>query len=104
MAEFRSQMTDEVQQRLRRKESFLVLDVRELDEWVYGHIPQAKHIPLMELPERMNELDRKQEIVVVCHSGGRSYQACQYLAHHGYNVINMLGGMSAWRGDIEAGE
>ncbi len=104
MADFRSQMADEVVQRIRKKEAFTVLDVRELDEWMNGHIGDAKHIPLMEIPDRMNELDKKEEIVVVCHSGGRSYQACQYLAHHGYNVINMLGGMSAWRGDVEVGE
>lgn len=104
MAEFRSQIADEVLQRLESKESFMILDVRELDEWESGHIPNAKHIPLMEIPTRIKELDPDQEIVVVCHSGGRSHHACEYLSHMGYNVINMLGGMSIWRGDLEFGE
>lgn len=104
MAEFRSQMVDEVLQRLTRKEAITILDVREHDEWESGHIPNAKHIPLMELPSRLAELNPDEEIVVVCHSGGRSHHACEYLAHMGYNVVNMLGGMSVWRGDQEFGE
>ncbi len=104
MAQFRSQMTDEVRQRLARNEKFTVLDVREHSEWISGHIPNAKHIPLMELPTRIAELNKADEIVVVCHSGGRSYNASEYLAQMGYNVVNMLGGMSAWRGDVVFGE
>lgn len=104
MAQFRSQMTDEVVQRLAQKEAIVILDVREQDEWESGHIPDAKHIPLMELPTRLEELNPEDEIIVVCHSGGRSHHACEYLAHMGYNVVNMLGGMSVWRGDIELGE
>jgi len=104
MHSFRTQLPDEVEQRLKNNESFDILDVREIDEWVSGHIPVAKHIPLGELPERYNELDRSKEIVIVCHSGGRSALACEFLAQAGFNVVNMLGGMSCWRGEVEFGE
>lgn len=104
MASFRSQMADEVKQRLQNKEAFQILDVREIDEWVAGHIPGAIHIPLLELPSRLQELDPNMEYVVVCHSGYRSAHACQFLAQHGYDVVNLLGGMSVWNGDIVYGE
>jgi rhodanese-related sulfurtransferase len=86
----------EVQQRLAKQEKLVVIDVREDFEWVRGHIPQAKHIPLSELPDRMNELDPNLETILVCHSGNRSNKACDYLHEHGYRVVNMSGGMSNW--------
>lgn len=103
MANFRSQIADEVKQRLQKKERFQILDVREIDEWVFGHIPGAKHIPLLDLPSRLHELDPNTEYVVVCHSGYRSAHACQFLAQQGFDVVNMIGGMSVWNGDIAFG-
>ncbi|WP_270168227.1 rhodanese-like domain-containing protein [Paenibacillus sp. SYP-B4298] len=103
-ATVRLQLPFEVKDRLQRGERFILLDVREQEEWEYdGHIPQATHIPLGELETRHHELDSKEEIVVVCRSGGRSGRACEYLASLGYRVINMPGGMTAWQGPIQYG-
>lgn len=76
-----------------------VLDVREDDEWAAGHIEGALHIPLMELPARAGELAEAAPVqtLVVCKVGGRSAQACAYLAQQGYEVVNLDGGMLDWQ-------
>ncbi len=72
-----------------------VLDVREPEEWVAGHIEGAQHIPLREVPERLGELPAGQTLVV-CKVGGRSAQAVAYLAQIGHEVVNLDGGMLDW--------
>lgn len=92
--------TQEVKRRLEQGEPLQIVDVRELDEWMSGHIPGAKHIPLGSLFERHKELGAQQEIIVVCRSGNRSGLACEFLESFGYHVSNMLGGMLEWDGDV----
>lgn len=76
----------------------VVLDVREPDEWAAGHAPGAVHIPLGELPERVGELPETDDALpIVCRSGGRSGRAVQWLAAQGFDVVNVDGGMRAWR-------
>jgi len=76
-------------------EGLHVLDVREDDEWAFGHIARAQHIPLMELPGRLGELPHEQ-MLVVCKVGGRSAQATAYLVQNGYDAVNLDGGMLDW--------
>jgi rhodanese-related sulfurtransferase len=78
--------------------------VREQEEWESGHIPGARHIPLGTLNERHQELDTKQETIIVCRSGNRSGMACEFLESLGYNVVNMQGGMMSWDGKVEYGK
>ncbi|MBO1515491.1 rhodanese-like domain-containing protein [Metabacillus bambusae] len=78
-----------------------IVDVREVDEVVAGKIPGAIHIPLGLLEFRMHELDKSNEYIMVCRSGGRSGHASQFLETHGFTVINMTGGMLAWEGETE---
>ncbi|EDL66791.1 rhodanese-like domain-containing protein [Bacillus sp. SG-1] len=78
-----------------------IIDVRETDEVAQGKIPGAVNIPLGLVEFRMNELDKSKEYIMVCRSGGRSGQACQFLENQGYKVINMTGGMLAWEGKTE---
>ena len=74
-----------------------LLDVREPDEWVAGHAPGAVHLPLMDIPARLEEVPRDGTVVVVCRMGGRSAQAVAYLMQNGYdNVVNLDGGMRDW--------
>lgn len=76
----------------------LLLDVREPDEWAAGHAPGAVHIPLGEIPTRLDELPETDEpLAVVCRSGGRSQRAVQWLVQQGFDVVNVEGGMRAWR-------
>ncbi len=74
----------------------LLLDVRELEEWVAGHAPDARHIPLGDLPSRVGEIPRERQVVAVCRSGGRSARATAWLAQQGYDAVNLDGGMTAW--------
>ncbi len=92
----------EVHKRL-EKEALFLLDVREQDEWEDGHIEGARHIPLGELGERMGELPRDKELILVCRSGNRSGLACEYMESIGYDVTNMVGGMLAWPGKVKTG-
>lgn len=87
----------EVKRRLAGGERLNVIDVREDEEVAAGIIPGAKHIPLGQLPERHGEIERTDEIVLVCRSGNRSGRACDYLNSLGFaGLKNMSGGMLAW--------
>jgi rhodanese-related sulfurtransferase len=77
----------------------VLLDVREQDEWNAGHAPGAVHIPLSDLPARYGELDADAQILVMCHSGGRSARATQWLNDAvGFEATNLDGGIVAWAG------
>ena len=92
---------EEVEARLSSGQSLDIIDVREVEEVQTGKIPTAVNIPLGLLEFRMNELDKSKEYIVVCHAGGRSARAVQFLESQGYNVTNMNGGMLEWEGKTE---
>ncbi|RLP97372.1 rhodanese-like domain-containing protein [Geobacillus stearothermophilus] len=91
----------EVEERLRAGESLHIIDVREPEEVAAGKIPGAVNIPLGLIEFRMHELDKNEEYILVCRSGGRSGRATEFLDSRGYRVINMTGGMLAWEGPVE---
>jgi len=72
-----------------------VLDVREEYEFVGGRVPQAHHIPMNEVPVRLDELP-KARINVICQSGHRSRAITDYLRGQGYDAVNVAGGTGAW--------
>jgi len=74
-----------------------VLDVREAAEFATGHVPGAVSMPLALIPLRDNEIPSARSVYVVCETGGRSAQAAMFLARKGVEVVNVLGGMTAWR-------
>lgn len=79
--------------------SMKVLDVRTPGEFEAGHL-DAIHIPLQELPQRVEELSSLQgtSFAVVCRSGGRSSSAVQWLHANGFDgATNVRGGMQAWK-------
>jgi len=74
-----------------------VVDVREPEEWAAGHAPGAVHLPLGDLPARIDELpETPASLAVVCRSGGRSGRAVEWLVQQGFDVVNVDGGMQAW--------
>ena len=73
-----------------------LLDVREPDEWRAGHVDGSLHIPLGQLPARLPEVPRDRPLVAMCRVGARSGHAAAFLAHHGYEVANLDGGLEAW--------
>ncbi len=81
----------------KQKKDLLVLDVREPSEFEADNM-NGKLIPLGQLPDRLDELDREQLMIVHCKSGGRSSRAVAYLMGEGFkNVKNLKGGITAWR-------
>ncbi|MEU8895151.1 rhodanese-like domain-containing protein [Nocardia sp. NPDC048505] len=75
----------------------ILLDVREDDEWELGHAPGAIHIPMVDVPARLDELEFDVDLYVVCRQGGRSIEVARYLAHVGFDAIQVSGGMVAWQ-------
>ncbi|MFC4386423.1 sulfurtransferase TusA family protein [Gracilibacillus marinus] len=81
---------------------FTILDVREEAEYAFGHIHGAISIPLGELEDRINEINKDKDVYVVCRTGSRSDLAAQKLQEQGFqHVKNVLPGMSEWQFDIE---
>ncbi len=81
----------------------LLLDVRNLDEWHIWHLPDALLIPLSELPDRLGELDRDQEIVIYCRTGVRSVWAANFLLDRGYlKPVNLTGGVHLWSDQVDS--
>ncbi len=84
--------------RLEKGNGLLVIDVRNDDEFLAGHVPGARHLMGGQLPERLGELPRDAEIVVTCRSGHRSTVAASLLQRAGFgHVGNLAGGLNAWR-------
>lgn len=77
----------------------IIIDVREEDEWQEKHIPNALHIPLAQLNNRLAELAayKNTPVITQCQSGRRSKQAQAVLKAAGFNdVYNLEGGLAAW--------
>lgn len=81
--------------KLYQKDSLSVLDVREVEEFEALHLEGARNLPLSQLADTYDQLDKSQSYYVICKSGKRSARACQFLAERGYEVINVQGGMDA---------
>ena len=94
MAEIRHVLPDEA--RRMADEGALLLDVREIEEWVAGHAPDATHIPMSARSDRASEIPRDRVVVCVCRVGGRSAAVTDALAQAGWEAVNLAGGMEAW--------
>ncbi|MDX9752516.1 MAG: rhodanese-like domain-containing protein [bacterium] len=94
----------EVKEKLDRQDPVVLLDVREHAELAIVRLPNVLHIPMGEIPTRLNELKAHpdSEIVVLCHLGGRSMQVASYLMSQGVaNVKNLDGGIDAWASEVD---
>ena len=83
-------------------EDVVLLDIREDDEWSAGHAPQAVHIPMGQVPEKVGEITAafpEPPVFVVCRSGVRSAQVTAYLLGMGVDAVNVEGGMESWLAD-----
>ncbi len=86
----------EIQQRIRDQEDFTLLDVRSLDEFEQGHLPNAQHIFLGELPERLGEIGSSRPVTTFCGSGQRAIIAASILKQNGFREVeDCLGSMQA---------
>jgi rhodanese-related sulfurtransferase len=94
----------EVKARLERGEKFLLLDVREQDEYDTAKIAEAMLLPMSQIAERVDEIAawKAQPIVTHCHKGVRSMRVANWLAAQGFeNVQSMAGGIEAWSLEVD---
>jgi glyoxylase-like metal-dependent hydrolase (beta-lactamase superfamily II) len=90
---------EELEARLASDDPPLVLDVRNPGEWEAGHIEGALHVPLGQLPRRLEEIPFERDVVCVCKSGYRSSTAVSLLVHWTTRELaDLVGGMDAWAG------
>lgn len=97
MSNYTTISVEQLKARLDAGEKIHLIDVREDDEVAQGMISGAIHLPLGQVPSRLDDIPREEEVIFICRSGYRSDQACQYLASLGYKgTTNLVGGMLAW--------
>ena len=89
-------------ERRSRGESLTLLDVREEWELAVASVPDVIHIPMGEVADRLGELDRGREVVVLCRSGRRSLQVASFLQQNGFQAVNLAGGILAWSRELDA--
>ena len=81
----------------------VLLDVRTPQEYREGHIPGSKNLPLQTIDKVSSVVENKDTaLYVYCYSGARSRQAVSYLQYMGYNNVNNIGGIAAYRGKVES--
>src|SRR5690554_42578 len=87
---------------LKENKSFTLLDVRENYEYKNGHL-QCIHIPMDEIPARINELDCEKETYVMCKTGKRAAAVANYLNknHNFLNIKAVIGGVEAYANEID---
>lgn len=82
--------------------NFVLVDCRDAKELAIASVAGAVHLPMMEVPARMGELDRTKEIAVMCHHGVRSGQVAGYLAKMGFpRVASVAGGIDRWSREVD---
>jgi len=79
-----------------------LLDVREDWELGVASVPNILHIPMGQVAERIDEIDRNQEVVVLCRSGRRSLEVAKFLQQNGFQAVNLAGGILAWSREVDA--
>ena len=59
------------------------------------------HMPMQTIPARLHELDKTRPIACLCHHGSRSMQVASFLMQHGFEVVNVAGGIHAWSAQVD---
>ena len=83
-----------------QREAGVTVDVRERSEYAQAHVPGARLMPMGELSARLDELDRRRPVHVICASGNRSKAMTSLLRGAGFDAVSVAGGTRAW---IESG-
>lgn len=89
-------------QKMQNGEDFILLDVREAFELEISKLNKFIHIPMNEIYEKHEQLDKHKEIIVICRTGNRSNKVSAYLMNKGFsNVKNLAGGINAYAEEID---
>lgn len=100
MSEINEITTDQLENKVEKKEKVNIIDVREDHEVIKGMIPDAEHIPMNNIPAEIDRLDKEKEYILVCRSGRRSYNVAEFMQQEGFKVRNLTGGMLDWKGEL----
>lgn len=85
------------------KPNVLIIDLRDREDYLMGHIPTAINIPYDELEEQKKNLQRQYLLIFYCDRGHISLMAARDLMKDGYNIKSLFGGIRAYRGRLERG-
>lgn len=98
MIQVKQLSVEQLKSKFDKNEVFILVDVREPDEYETCHIEGSKLMPISKFAqEGIKQLKPDDDIVVHCHHGGRSQRACDFLVSQGFkNVANLAGGIEAW--------
>lgn len=81
----------------RSGKAHVLLDVREKAEVAFASLGGALHVPMNEVPSRIDEIPQNAAVAVLCHVGARSYAVARYLTEHGYETVyNVAGGIDRY--------
>lgn len=81
----------------RRADGATVIDVREPMEYVTGHVPGARLVPMSRISQALSILPRGEDVYVICETGNRSESMAEFLGNMGIDAISVSGGTSAWK-------
>ena len=79
----------------------VLLDVREPYEIEICNVKGSLFIPMNEIPQNIEQLDKEKRYAVMCHSGVRSLYVSNYLNSLGYSTLNVTGGIERWATDVD---
>lgn len=82
-------------------EKLNVIDVRPVDLYNDGHVPGAEHVPLSELEDNLDNMDKDQHYYTMCHDGQGAAKAAEILDDNGFDVTRVIQGMPDYPGDVE---
>ncbi|KYG32355.1 rhodanese-like domain-containing protein [Alkalihalobacillus trypoxylicola] len=86
------------------RDNKILIDVREVEEYDQFHIPGVPLIPMNQIPQLFEKMDKEKDYVFICRSGARSQNVALFLKDNGFNhVHNYAGGMLAWQGETAEG-
>lgn len=92
----------ELKERIDNGKAPVMIDVREAFEYQICNIDNSVNLPMGDIHEKLDQLSKDDEIVVICHHGGRSLRVCMLLEQSGFqNVINMKGGVDDWARSVD---
>lgn len=95
-------LASDLQKKIEQNEKLEIIDVREDFEVQFGGmVPGAKNIPLQQLLNQLDQLDKDKQYILICRSGNRSGMACQFMEMRGFNTVNVMDGMLGWSGPLE---
>ncbi len=84
------------------KQNVLIIDLRDREEYIAGHIPTAVNIPYEDLEENKAGLKQYHLLVFYCDRGHISLMAARDLIKDGFNIKSLYGGIRAYRGKLES--